>query len=205
MQLCNDAFYNTGITTYIWIMSKCKPTHRAGKVQLIDASQMYEKRRKSIGNKRNDITEECRDLIVKVYGDFCEGSFSLGDKTLESKIFENLEFGYNKITVESPMIDDKRKIVKKAGKPVADTAKRDTENVPLSEDIDTYFEREVRPYNPDAWIDRNKTTVGYEIPFTRYFYKYTPMEPSEIIAARITTLESELMASLKALFGKEGA
>lgn len=204
VQLSTDAFYNTGITTYIWIMSKNKPTHREGKVQLIDASNMYEKRRKSIGNKRNDITEECRDIIVKAYGEFQNKVYTLGDKTCESKIFDNVEFGYNKIVIESPLLDEEGKVVKKKNKPVPDGAKRDTENVPLTEDIDSYFNREVLPYNPDAWIDKSKTKVGYEIPFTRYFYKYVAPEKAYDIAARISEIETNLMASLKSLFGEDG-
>lgn len=204
VQLPNDSFYNTGITTYIWIMSKSKPAHREGKVQLIDASNMYEKRRKSIGNKRNDITEECREVIVKAYGEFQNKEYTLEDKTCESKVFENVEFGYNKIVIESPLLDEDGNIVMKGKKPVADSSKRDTENVPLTEDIDRYFEREVLPYNPNAWIDKSKTKVGYEIPFTRYFYKYVAPEKSEDIANRIIAMETKLIASLRALFNKDG-
>lgn len=204
VQLSTDAFYNTGITTYIWIMSKDKPVHRQGKVQLIDASNMYEKRRKSIGNKRNDITEECREVIVKAYGEFDNKVYTLGDKTCESKIFDNIEFGYNKIVIESPQVDEQGNIIKKKNKPVADTSKRDTENVPLNEDIDSYFSREVLPYNPDAWIDKNKTKVGYEIPFTKYFYKYEQPEKADDIARRINDIEINLIASLKTLFSEVG-
>ena len=115
-----------------------------------------------------------------------------------------MEFGYNKIVVESPQRDESGNIVKdKKGKPVADADLRDTENVPLKEDIDAYFKREVLPYNPDAWIDRKKTKVGYEIPMTRYFYKYQKPEPSEAIQERLLKIEEELTASLKNLFGKE--
>ncbi|ELC8390744.1 SAM-dependent DNA methyltransferase [Clostridium perfringens] len=204
VQLSTDAFYNTGITTYIWIMSKDKPVHRQGKVQLIDASNMYEKRRKSIGNKRNDITEECREVIVKAYGEFDNKVYTLGDKTCESKIFDNIEFGYNKIVIESPQVDEQGNIIKKKNKPVADTSKRDTENVPLNEDIDSYFSREVLPYNPDAWIDKNKTKVGYEISFTKYFYKYEQPEKANDIAMRINDIERNLIASLKSLFCEVG-
>lgn len=203
IQLPNDSFYNTGITTYIWVMSKNKPAHREGKVQLIDASKMFEKRRKSIGNKRNDITEEYRDVIVKAYGDFMDEAYTLNGKTCESKIFDNVDFGYNKIVIESPEYDAKGEVVMKGKKPVPDVPKRDTENVPLIEDIDSYFEREVLPYNEDAWIDKSKTKAGYEIPFTRYFYKYIAPEKADDIASRIVDLETELMSSLKALFNKE--
>lgn len=204
VQLPNDSFYNTGITTYIWIMSKNKPPHREGKVQLIDASNMFEKRRKSIGNKRNDITEECRDIIVTAYGEFQNKEYILGDKTCESKIFDNVEFGYNKIVIETPLLDIEGNIVIKNKKRIADSSKRDTENVPLSEDIDSYFEREILPYSPNAWIDKTKTKVGYEIPFTRCFYKYVAPEKAEDIANRIIAMESDLIASLRALFSKDG-
>lgn len=204
VQLPNDSFYNTGITTYIWIMSKEKQAHRVGKVQLIDASKMFEKRRKSIGSKRNDISEECREAIVRAYGEFKNQEYKLGDRVCESKIFDNIDFGYNKIVVESPMLDEDGKIVYKGKKPVVDTSKRDTENVPLIEDIDSYFNREVLPYNPNAWIDKAKTKVGYEIPFTRYFYKYEAPEKADVIAERIEAMETELISSLRALFAKDG-
>mgnify|MGYP004529454443 CR=1 FL=1 len=204
VQLSTDAFYNTGITTYIWIISKNKPYHRAGKVQLIDASKCFEKRRKSIGSKRNDITDKCRDLIVRAYGEFDNKEYSVDDISCESKIFDNVDFGYNKITVESPLLDEEGNVVRKGNKIQPDTKKRDTENVPLDEDIDAYFEREVKPFNKDAWIDKNRTKVGYEIPFTRYFYKYTAPEKSEDIARRIYTLENDIVNSLNALFAEDG-
>ena len=324
VQLSTDQFMNTGISTYIWVLNKNKPSYRAGKVQLIDASHCYEPRRKSIGTKRNDITDLCRNLIVEAYGDFQNKVY--GDKGgvyCESKIFDSVAFGYNKIVVERPLrlsytvtddslrlilkgINDFRnnqnraalfdsmndillsgmqlkaalnldnldnldndalvavckgyvileslkgieykskealekafvdsphndgrkkltlsafsrvvgydgyetkacadaEIVKdKKGKPVADSSLRDTENVPLDEDIDAYFAREVLPYASDAWIDRSKTKVGYEIPMTRYFYEYQAPERVEDIMERITALESEISDSLQALFHKEG-
>lgn len=204
VQLPNDSFYNTGITTYIWIMSKEKQAHRVGKMQLIDASKMFDKRRKSIGSKRNDISEECREVIVRAYGEFKNQEYKLGDRVCESKLFDNIDFGYNKIVIESPLLDEDGNIVMKGKKPVADTSKRDTENVPLIEDIDSYFNREVLPYNPDAWIDKSKTKVGYEIPFTRYFYKYEAPEKADIIAERIVAMEIDLISSLRALFAKDG-
>ena len=201
IQLSNDAFYNTGITTYIWIISKEKPYHRQGKVQLIDASKCFEKRRKAIGNKRNDISEVCRELIVKAYGEFTNKEYVLESGiSCESKVFENVDFGYNKIIIETPQLDEKGNIVRKGKKLVPDTKKRDSENVPLDMDIDAYFEKEVKPYNSLAWIDKNKTKVGYEIPFTRYFYKYTAPEKSDDIAKRIYNLENEIVDSLNALF-----
>ncbi len=205
VQLSTDMFMNTGISTYIWICSKNKPAYREGKVQLIDASHCYEARRKSIGTKRNDITDQCRELIVKAYGSF-ENCAVYGDKSgiyCESKIFETVEFGYNKIVVERPQRDENGEIVLKKGKPVADASLRDTENVPLTQDIDRYFEREVLPYAEDAWIDKKKTKVGYEIPMTRYFYEYQAPEKVEDIVARIHVLEADISASLERLFAEE--
>ena len=205
VQLSTDMFMNTGISTYIWICSKNKPTYREGKVQLIDASHCYEARRKSIGTKRNDITDQCRELIVKAYGSF-ENCAVYGDKSgiyCESKIFETVEFGYNKIVVERPLRDENGEIVLKKGKAVADVSLRDTENVPLVQDIDRYFEREVLPYAEDAWIDKKKTKVGYEIPMTRYFYEYQAPEKVEDIVARIHVLEADISASLEKLFTEE--
>ncbi len=206
IQLSTDMFMNTGISTYIWILSKDKPAYRAGKVQLIDASHCFEQRRKSIGTKRNDITELCRNLIVQAYGDFQHEAI-YGEKEgiyCESKIFETVEFGYHKIVVERPLRDENGELVLKKGKKQANATLRDTENVPLVEDIDQYFEREVLPYAPDAWIDHKKTKVGYEIPMTRYFYEYEAPEPVETIMERIQALEKDIATSLDALFCKEG-
>ena len=205
IQLSTDMFMNTGISTYIWVLSKDKPAHRAGKVQLIDACHCFEPRRKSIGTKRNDITDACRELIVTAYGEFANGKV-YGDKNgiyCESKVFESVEFGYNKILVERPQRDEAGNVILKRGKPVPDTSLRDTENVPLVQDIDAYFAREVLPYAPDAWIDHSKTKVGYEIPMTRYFYEYQAPEAVEDIVARITALEQDISAGLAELFHKE--
>ena len=141
-------------------------------------------------------------MIVKAYGEFENTVY--GEKPgiyCESKIFDNIEFGYSKIVVERPMRDEEGEVVKKKGKPVADPALRDTENVPLTENIDAYFEREVLPYAPDAWIDTKKTKIGYEIPMTRYFYEYRKPEDSDAILERIIGLEGEISESLKNLFG----
>lgn len=341
IQLSTDQFMNTGITTYIWVLCKEKPSYRARKVQLIDASHCFEPRRKSIGTKRNDISDYCRSLIVQAYGEFQEGI--VGDKDgiyCETKIFDTMEFGYNKIVVERPIrnavtINDKTlaafqeicrisnsidlgqdaihvswseygsekyptqtseeleeeiamrlfykilcslkseqpylsvtefeklhnasplnsvegylsvakftpfdpyqeyygairpsrikkyldihyfkdelsyfifydpngEIATKKGKPIANTDLRDTENVPLKEDIDAYFAREVLPFAPDAWIDKSKTKVGYEIPMTRYFYEYQEPEASDAILNRIIGLENEISISLKELLHREG-
>lgn len=191
--LPNDIFYNTGIATYIWVLSNKKAgTPRAGKVQLINANDLYEKRRKSLGNKRNDIPESAIQEITKLYGEFKE--------TEISKIFDNEDFGYTKITVERPLLDEDGKPVLVKGKPKADSKQRDTEIVPLKEDIETYFKREVLPFAPDAWIDTKKNKIGYEIPFTRHFYKYVAPRPSEEIMAEIKALESDLDGALAEVF-----
>ena len=209
VQLPNDSFYNTGIATYVWIITKDKPSEHIGKVQLIDGSKCFEARRKSIGNKRVDITEACRELIVKAYGEYTDKTYEQDIETgghivCKSKVLDSVSLGYYKITVESPMLDDEGNKVLKKGKPVVDPSKRDTENVPLDEDIDAYFAREVLPYNPDAWIDKTKTKVGYEIPFTRTFYEYKEIEPADQIAKRIEEHEHALMQKLHELFGKDG-
>lgn len=208
VQLPNDSFYNTGIATYIWIITKDKEEKRVGKVQLIDASNCYESRRKNIGNKRVDITNECRNLIVKAYDDYAKNKVykktsESGAKIIcKSKVLDSVDLGYNKITVESPLLDENGNPVKdKKGKVQPDSDKRDFENVPLDQDIDKYFEREVLPYNKDAWIDKSKTKIGYEIPFTRTFYEYKQLEKADDIAARIEEHEKSLMEKLHNLFG----
>ncbi|MFJ7185850.1 type I restriction-modification system subunit M [Lysinibacillus xylanilyticus] len=203
VQLPTDLFYNTGISTYIWVLTKNKSAQRQGKVQLIDASKMFEKRRKNIGNKRVDIDEQCRNMIVQAYGEFDNKEYTLDDKVVESKVFDNEDFGFTKVTIESPQRNEQGEIIMKKGKPIADTNLRDTEDIPLKEDIQTYFEREVLPFNPDAWIDRSKDKIGYEIPVTRLFYKYTAPEPSEAIIERIKKLEESIVANFEALSGKE--
>ena len=192
--LPNDIFYNTGIATYIWVLSNKKAgTRREGKVQLINANGLYEKRRKALGNKRNDIPESAIAEITQIYGDFRE--------TEISKIFNNDDFGYTKITVERPLRDENGELILKNGKKQPDTSLRDTENVPLTENIQDYFKREVLPFAEDAWIDEKKSKVGYEIPFTRYFYKYEAPQPSAEIMAEILELEKELEGSLQEVFG----
>lgn len=208
VQLPNDSFYNTGIATYIWIITKDKEEKRVGKVQLIDASNCYESRRKNIGNKRVDITDNARNLILKAYDEYSENKVyeettESGAKLVcKSKVLDSVDLGYNKITVESPLLDENGNPVKdKKGKTQADSDKRDFENVPLDQDIDKYFEREVLPYNKDAWIDKSKTKIGYEIPFTRTFYEYKQLEKADDIAARIEEHEKNLMEKLRNLFG----
>lgn len=191
--LPNDIFYNTGIATYIWVLSNKKAgTKREGKVQLINANGLFEKRRKALGNKRNDISKFAIAEITKIYGDFCTNEIS--------QIYNNEDFGYTKITVERPLRDEKGEIVLKKGKKQPDTALRDTENVPLTEDIKEYFKREVLPFAPDAWIDEKKSKIGYEIPFTRYFYKYEASRSSLEIMKEIMELEKELDGALAEVF-----
>lgn len=191
--LPNDIFYNTGIATYIWVLTNKKAPYRKGKVQLINAGGLYTKMRKSLGNKRNEISEAQIEEITRIYGDFQESDLC--------KIMENEDFGYQKITVERPLRDENGEIVKKSGKKQPDTALRDTENVPLMENIDDYFAREVLPFAPDAWIDKKKTKIGYEIPFTRYFYKYEAPPKAAELEVEIRELALELEGSLDEIFG----
>lgn len=208
VQLPTDSFYNTGIATYIWIVTKNKPKSHRERVLLIDASKCYEPRRKPIGNKRVDITEPCRNLIIQAYGDYCDKNYEetiAEGKTVvcKSRQLDAVSLGYNKIVVESPLLDEDGNKVMKKGKPVPDTSKRDTESVPLDEDMDTYFIREVLPFNHDAWIDKNKTKVGYEIPFTRIFYEFKEIEPTAQIIKRIEASEQSLIQKLHSLLQEE--
>lgn len=193
--LPNDIFYNTGIATYIWVLSNKKAgTKREGKVQLINANGLFEKRRKALGNKRNDIPERAIKDITRIYGDM--------EETEISKVFDNADFGYTKIVVERPLRDEHGELIRKKGKQQPDTSLRDTENVPLTEDIHAYFKREVLPFAPDAWIDESKSKVGYEIPFTRHFYKYEAPRPSAEIMREILEIEKELDGALAEVFGQ---
>ena len=200
IQLPTDLFYNTGISTYIWIITKNKNKERQGKVQLLDASKAFVKRRKNIGDKKVDIDKKCRELIVEAYGEFSNKVYTEDDSIVESKIFNNDFFGYQKVVVETPLYDESGNIIrKKNGKPEPDTSKRDTEDIPLTEDIDTYINREVLPFNPDVWVDKSKTKIGFEIPFTRLFYKYQAPESSKDISQRIKTLEERIIKNFETL------
>lgn len=199
--LPTDMFYNTGISTYVWVVSNRKPAPRKGKVQLIDASGFFQKMRKSLGSKRKELSPEHIDDITRIFGEFRKVT---RDGVPISRIFKNEEFGYRTITVERPQRDAKGKVVvgekgKGKGKPVPDSDLRDTENVPLSEEVDEYFKREVLPHAPDAWIDEEKTKVGYEIPFNRHFYVFKPPRPLaeidvelKVVTDRIVTMIGEL-------------
>src|SRR5262245_35532838 len=174
--LPTDMFYNTGISTYVWIVSNRKPEYRKGKVQLIDASSFWQKMRKSLGSKRKELGPEHIETITRLFGDCQEVT---KDGVPISRIFKNEDFGYRTITVERPERDAAGNVVlatrgRGKGKPQPDAELRDTENVPLNEDVETYFKREVLPYVPDAWIDHEKTKIGYEIPFNRHFYVFKP-------------------------------
>jgi len=284
--LPDQLFYNTGINTYVWIVSNRKEPKRKGKIQLINGVDFYQKMRKSLGDKRHELSEEHIHQIANIYGDFAEGE--------HSKIFDNEDFGYYRIKVERPLRENfaatperieriweetkfqnlaksrkrdpqkkqaeieegearqqeiirvlqampetvfrNRKEFTKAleatrkelgvdkfyvkekraiwsalakpdedadivhdtqGRPIADSDLRDYENVPLKEDIDEYFAEEVLPYVPDAWIDEDYTRIGYEIPFTRFFYKYEPPRPLEEIEGEILELENQIQGMLR--------
>lgn len=192
--LPTDMFYNTGIATYIWLLTNKKAPERKGKIQLINGIEFFQKMRKSLGSKRKELGHKDIERLVKFHGSFLENEYC--------KIFDNEDFGYSTITVERPLRDEKGQVVlgtkgKQKGKPMPDTSLRDTENVPLKDDIKSYFKREVLPHVPDAWIDFDKTKVGYEIPFSRHFYKYVPPRSLEDIDKDLKTISGEIMALLK--------
>ena len=204
VQLPTDLFYNTGIATYIWVVTKEKANERIGKVQLIDASKCYQKRRKNIGNKRVDLTDECISLIVEAYNSFTTDTvITKNDIVVETKIFDNSYFGFTKVTVETAAVDDKGEKILKKGKPQPQKGKTDTEIIPLYDDIDLYFEKNVLPFNPLAYMDRSKDKIGYEIPFTRIFYKFVEPKKSDDIYREIKELEAEETSLMKELFGNE--
>lgn len=199
VQMPNDLFYNTGIATYVWLVTKDKAPERAGRVLLIDASKCFEKRRKSLGNKRNEFTDACIGLITRAYIANTDGVYTDGDLTVEARLKDNEDFKFTKVVVETPLYNPDGTPMLKRGKPQPDTAKRDTEVIPCKQDIADYMARNVLPYNPDAWIDEKKSKVGYEIPFTREFYKYVAPRKSEDIFAHLQQLEQqeqELMAKI---------
>ena len=204
--LPTDMFYNTGIATYVWILSNRKPAARKGKVQLIDASGMWQKMRKSLGQKRKELSDAHIDRITRLFGHFEEASDHDADGSAKpiSRILDNEDFGYHSITVERPLRGQDGNVVlgqkgKQKGKPQPDSSLRDTENVPLLEDIDAYFAREVLPHAPDAWIDRDKSKVGYEIPFNRHFYVFEPPRSLHEIDEELKGVTANIMRMLEGL------
>ncbi len=230
--LPTDMFFNTGISTYVWVICNHKPAARKGKVQLIDGSGFWKKMRKSLGSKRKELGEEHISELTRLFGR-CEAAdvavvLDAAGKEVDrvavhegdtppaaphggkvkiaplSRLFPNKAFGYRTITVERPARDEAGKIVvgergKNKGKPVADSSLRDTENVPLAEAVETYFGREVKPHAPDAWIDADKTKVGYEIPFNRHFYVFEPPRPLAEIDADLLRATDRIKAMIAGL------
>ena len=204
--LPTDMFYNTGIATYVWILSNRKPAARKGKVQLIDASGMWQKMRKSLGQKRKELSDAHIDRITRLFGHFQEASDHDADGSARpiSRIVDNEDFGYHSITVERPLRGQDGNVVlgqkgKQKGKPQPDISLRDTENVPYKDDVAEYFKREVLPHAPDAWIDPEKTRVGYEIPFNRHFYVFKPPRPLAEIDADLKASTDRILEMIKGL------
>lgn len=206
--LPNDLFYNTGINTYIWFLTNKKADNRKGKVQLINGNATVatgvnakgkeqtdhifaRPNKKSLGNKRNELTETHIEALLELYLNF--------EETPHSKIFDNDDFGYFQLTIEQPEYDAKGKMKMVKGNPKPDSKKRDKENVPLTDDIETYFANEVLPHVPEAWIDYDKTRIGYEINFTKYFYEYKGLQPAAEIKAEIVDLEKDITVLLNEL------
>jgi type I restriction enzyme M protein len=183
VQLPDSLFFNTGITTYIWIVNNNKKPNRKGKVQLIEGSNLYKQMKKSLGSKRKEVSDEQRDFILKIYTDFKESEIS--------KIYPNKFFGFTKVTIEQPTIKDGKVLKDKNGNIKPDSSLRDNERIPLGDDIDEYFEKEVKPHFPNSWIDRSKDNVGYEINFTKYFYQYQPPRSLGDLTKELLDLEKE--------------
>lgn len=204
IQLPNDLFYNTGIATYIWVITgkEGKENRRLGKVQLIDASKCYVKRRKNIGNKRVDLSDEAISLIVQAYNSFDNKEFEENGLFVESKVFDNAYFGYTKVTVETAETDDKGNEVLKKGKKQAIKGKTDSEIIPLTEDVEQYFDNNVLPFNEHAFMDRTKDKIGYEIPFTRIFYKFVEPRKSDDIFAEFKELSNQEQELMKKILGE---
>jgi type I restriction enzyme M protein len=229
--LPTDMFFNTGIATYVWVLSNRKPAARRGKVQLIDASALWRKMRKSLGSKRREMGEEDIAIVTRLFGDAEEARLATlttaeGKSTTAviradepppqapeggsvklaplSRIFRNEDFGYRTITVERPLRDAEGRPVlgqkgKAKGQPQPDSSLRDTENVPLAEDIHAYFAREVLPHAPDSWIEEDKTRTGYEIPFNRHFYVFEPPRPLAAIDADLRQVTDRILGMIAGL------
>jgi type I restriction enzyme M protein len=183
VQLPDSIFFNTGITTYIWIVNNNKKSNRKGKVQLIDGSNLFKPMKKSLGSKRKEVSDEQREEILKTYIDFKDSDIS--------KIFENEFFGYTKVTIEQPLKENGVIVKDKKGTIKTDSSLRDYERIPLGIDIEEYFEKEVKPHLPESWMDRGKDSVGYEINFSKYFYKYKPLRSLNELTKELLELEKE--------------
>jgi type I restriction enzyme M protein len=193
VQLPDSLFFNTGITTYVWIVSNNKKSIRKGKVQLIDGSNLFKPMRKSLGSKRKEVSDEQRELILKIYSDFKE--------TEISKIFKNEFFGYRKVTIEQPLMENGKVVKDKKGLVKTDSSLRDNERVPLGVDVNEYFENEVKPHLPESFMDRSKDSIGYEINFTKYFYQYKPLRSLEDLTKELLDLEKESDGLMNKLIG----
>lgn len=193
VQLPDSLFFNTGITTYIWIVNNKKKPNRKGKVQLIDGSNLFKPMKKSLGSKRKEVSDEQRDLILQTYSDFKESEIS--------KIFPNQFFGFTKVTIEQPLKENGEVVKDKKGNIKIDGSLRDNERIPLGTDIDEYFEREVKPHLPESWMDRSKDSVGYEINFTKYFYQYKPLRSLSDLTKELLDLEKESDGLMNKLIG----
>jgi len=194
VSLPDQLFFNTGISTYIWIVNNKKSERRKDRVQLINGSSFFKQMKKSLGNKRKEITEENRNTLLEHYLNFEENEYC--------KIFPDEFFGYTKVTIEQPLIENGEIVTDKKGRPKPDTQKRDYERVPLLDDIEEYYQREVKPHLPNSWMDRNKDKVGYEINFTKYFYKYKPLRSLEEITQDLLKLEEETDGLMKEIISE---
>jgi len=190
VSLPDQLFFNTGISTYIWIVTNKKSSERKGKVQLIDGSSFFKTMKKSLGSKRKEISDEQREELIQSYLNFQESEIS--------KIYDNKFFGYTKVTIEQPQKDeDGNTITDRSGNPKPDSKKRDYERVTLEQDVDDYFETEVKPHLNESWMDRNKDKVGYEINFTKYFYNYKPLRSLEDITQDLLKLDEQIGGTMK--------
>ena len=190
--LPDQLFFNTGISTYLWIVTNAKSKKRKGKVQLINGADYHQIMKKSLGSKRKYITEDQIKELSAIYCNFKEGD--------HCKIFPNEYFGYTKVTIEQPLVDaDGKPITDKQSKPKPDGSMRDFERIPLSENVDSYYKREVKPHLPNSWMDRDKDKIGYEINFTKYFYQYKPLRSLEEITKELWTLEDKSEGLMKKL------
>ena len=194
VSLPDRMFFNTGITTYIWIVTNKKSPERKGKFQLIDGSSFWTSMRKNLGDKGKYITEEQTSQLFNIYQRFEENEFC--------KIYPNTFFGYTKVVVEQPLIENGELKKDRQGNPKPDTSKRDNERVPLSESIEEYYEREVKPHLPDSWMDRSKDKIGYEINFTKYFYKFTSLRSLEEISKDLKSLDDEIQQLSQEMTGE---